>query len=153
MIRITALLLTGLLPALASGQLAVLRNPTSEGYHPLWAPGLIAEAASHAVLLLLVLSALNLFFRRSARFPALFICYCVVNLLCAAMEYYFVKAIPALAAADRGSAEKALFGAVLFCGLWIPYVKRSRRVRNTFVEPRAPVADPAGGDAAAVTRS
>ena len=76
---------------------------------------------------------LVLFFRRSPAFPKLMVVYYVGNLLVVGLFFFSSRLIPAVAAKDDPESHSALFRAIVRCVIWVPYMYRSRRVRNTFI--------------------
>ncbi|MCL2831080.1 MAG: DUF2569 domain-containing protein [Betaproteobacteria bacterium] len=73
---------------------------------------------------------LYFFFTKSRRFPRFFIGYALFGLLLAIGNFFVYRAIPA--ASVNGAV--ALAKQLLYSVIWIAYMQRSKRVRNTFVE-------------------
>jgi len=139
-LRMTALTVTDLVPIITGGYWSALTDPTSPTYHPLWAPLLILEGVGNTVFSVFAAILLVLFFQRSRRFPGLMVAYLVSSLLFVTADYFVAELIPVVAAQDDVNSTRELGRAAVASLIWIPYFRRSRRVRNTFVEPAA--ADP-----------
>lgn len=103
------------------------------GSAPLWGHGATFLSQWDLSLLITVgvwcfsLHVLRLFFKRSRRFPKRFIVWLLVMLLLALKSFAFSPISDALAL--RGIIMPLLAAAV-----FVPYIKRSTRVRQTFIE-------------------
>ncbi|QPR27213.1 DUF2569 domain-containing protein [Edwardsiella hoshinae] len=71
---------------------------------------------------------LRLFFKRSRRFPKLFIVWLLVMLLLALKSFAFSPVSDAVAL-------RGIIMPLLAAAIFVPYIKRSTRVRQTFIEP------------------
>ena len=138
-----------LVPIVTNGYWTALTDPAGAAYHPLWAPLLIFEFVGNLAFIALSIYALLLFSRRSSRFPTLMVRYYVASLLFGATDYFAVEAIPSIAAQNDVASTRELIRGIMTCLIWVPYMYKSRRVRNTFVEPRA-VPPPAGPEPSAL---
>ena len=127
-----------LLPIFVEGHWPLLTRPYSDAYHPLWAPLLVFEVLANLALVGFSLVCLFLFFRRSARFPTVVIAYYVANLGVVATDFFLATLIPAAAAMDDTESVKQLVRSIATCAIWIPYMRHSRRVLNTFVDHTSP---------------
>ena len=71
---------------------------------------------------------LRLFFKRSCRFPKLFIVWLLVMLLLALKSFAFSPVSDAVAL-------RGIIMPLIAAAIFVPYIKRSARVRQTFIEP------------------
>ena len=122
------------LPLLLEDQWALLTSPSSDTYHPLWAPLLIFEVVLIIAFVAASIVCLALFFRRSPHFPRIMIAYYLATLVFVATDLFLSNFIPAVAAASNAATIRPLGQAIVTCAIWVPYMQRSRRVHNTFGE-------------------
>jgi transglutaminase-like putative cysteine protease len=110
---------------------AQLTVPTGVRYDPRWAPTLLLELIGNSVLLVFACVQVWLFFRRKRWFPALFVLIAGARIILDLTDLLLAKDIPSVQA--RGiewSQHLATLAALI---LWVWYMFRSRRVRNTFI--------------------
>ena len=119
---------------LSDGSWEVLTTPGTEYYHPLWGPFLIFEMLGNALTVLMGMVALYLFFTKSKRFPKWYIWYLSINVGFLLLDSMLGNLIPAVRDAADSGAMKELFRSIVSAAIWIPYMKISKRVRNTFVQ-------------------
>ncbi|HET9707530.1 MAG TPA: DUF2569 domain-containing protein, partial [Gemmatimonadales bacterium] len=130
---------------------ARLTTPGASGYDALWAPTLLLELVVNIALLVFGVQLAVLFFRRHRWFPALFVIYAAARAAFISLDLILAHSIPALEG-RHGNDVARHTGALLATGLWISYMFRSRRVRNTFVRGVAqPIPDPADAAPAPVS--
>jgi hypothetical protein len=124
-----------LLPIFFDERWSMLTSPSSDAYHPLWAPLLVFETVMSLGFFVVSVVALVLFFRRSPRFPRIMIAYYAATLLFVAADLGLSSLLPGMAAQiwNDPQAGRQLGQSVMTCAIWIPYMRRSRRVHNTFV--------------------
>jgi len=119
-------------PSYTASSWARLTTPGAANYHPLLAPILLFELIANLGLIVFAVLQVSVFFRRKRVFPALFVIFAAARLIIPLIDGLFVNAIPALA--DRADAQLELKGNFVFGVLvWVLYMLRSKRVRNTFV--------------------
>lgn len=102
-------------------------------YHPLWAPVLTLELLAQISLLIMGLFALGLFFQKRRIFPYWYIAFMVGNACFLVGDAVSVAVIKPSSSAGAG-VSATVFGALLGCCVWIPYMLQSRRVKVTFVK-------------------
>jgi hypothetical protein len=118
-------------PAYSVESWAALTTRGGERYHYLWGPYLSwALLANIAMLVVLVLT-IVLFFKRRRIFPRVFIGYMALGAVVSMLDVTVTQMIPTAKAEPTGTADLARV--FIGCGIWIPYMVMSRRVRNTFV--------------------
>ena len=128
-------LINDFLPIFQKGYWEILTRPGSGAYHSLWAPLLIFEIAGNSFFIIFNVVLLFLFFKKSYRFPALFIAFIILNLCFLVGDYFFVNLIPSVAGKSDPGTFKELARAMIAAIIWIPYFLVSKRVKNTFVKP------------------
>lgn len=131
-IRIGFLLVQTYIPLFAEGHWAELTDSSSTVYHPLWGPLIVFEIVGNLAMMICAGIALVLFFRRSPLFPKLMIGFYLAGLAFLLLDFFAGNLIPAVAAQADPDAFRELSRSVIACAIWVPYMLRSRRVRNTF---------------------
>lgn len=120
-------------PIFSEGIWQQLTTPSSEHYHPLWAPLLAFEIIGNVLLLAFCLVTLYFFLRKSRYTPKIMIAWLLTTLVFVVGDYFFAEMIPMIAElpADPESV-KEMGRAAIACGIWIPYFLVSKRVKATF---------------------
>ena len=127
---------TDLLPVFQEGYWPILTDPASDAYHPMWGPLLLFELIGNLVQVTALLVALVLFFQKSSYFPRLHIAIYLGVLAFLILDYWLAGFIPAVAAESDLEAWALIWRQAVSCLIWVPYMLRSKRVRNTFGWPR-----------------
>ena len=110
-----------------------ITTPGSPAYHPLFGSLVIAELLVQATLLVGSVVALVFFFRKSPRFPAF-----MIGLMIAGVAYMVIDTIaasliiPPAYAGPLGQQLAEMARVVIPTLIWVAYLARSKRVRNTF---------------------
>lgn len=132
-LRLVALLMPIYPSIFRNGAWEMLTTPGSQAYHPLWAPLIIFEMVGNGILVLVSLALIALFFRRSRRFPKLYIAFLVAGLLFIGLDTWLASIVlpdePLLDPETARELARSLIAVVI----WVPYMLRSKRVANTFV--------------------
>ena len=112
-------------------QWQALTVPSGVSHHPGWAPALILTLLGNLTLVAYGLLLTALFFEKRRTFPRLFIIFLLFR-AAVALGSGLVQLIPN---AESGSQDlhSEITRTVVACGIWIPYMRMSRRVRATFV--------------------
>jgi hypothetical protein len=133
-VRITTILLQTFLPIFQDGAWEILTTPGSEVYHELWGPLIILEIVANTIFVLVGIALLVLFFRRSSRFPTLYVALAIGSLLFILLDSWLgtlpVQDEPMFDPETAREVGRALISAAI----WVPYILISKRVRNTFVD-------------------
>jgi hypothetical protein len=129
------MLVSNFVPLVTSGEWRELTDPDGPAYHPLWGPLLGLEVAGNLFFIGYALILLALLFKKSHRFPMLYIAFQASNLVFVATDMIFSNMIPAVAAQPDAETTKELIRAIVGAAIWIPYMLVSKRVKNTFVKP------------------
>jgi hypothetical protein len=103
----------------------------NETYHVLWGPYLCWALLANIALLILLILMIVLFFRRRRIFPRVYIGYLVFAAIVTVIDVIAAQTLPM--ADVKSDAVRDLVQVVIACGIWIPYMLVSRRVRFTFV--------------------
>jgi tetratricopeptide (TPR) repeat protein len=138
------------IPLFRSTVWAALTTPDSPTYYWVWKPLILFEAFAAMVMVLAPIALLVIVFRkrRSARHWVItfYVFCCVYAAIDSAVALLFVSEwlrsvadLPDTAAAVYSAATQGLYRAFILAAVWIPYFVRSRRVKNTFVNPLVPV--------------
>lgn len=120
-------------PIFRDGTWATLTTPGPAPYHPMWGPLLIVEIVINLTFIIMSLYLLYLFFRKSWRFPRLYITFLVANLCFLLADALAIKLVlPEQPIMDPDTARE-FFRSVVAVSIWVPYLLVSKRVKNTFV--------------------
>ncbi len=115
------------------GTWGTLTTPGSAPYHPLWAPLLLAEMAINFIFIVMSIYLLFLFFRKSARFPKLYVVFLLSNLAFLLADAFAVTIVlPDQPFMDPNTAGEFV-RSVVSVSIWVPYLSLSTWVKNTFV--------------------
>lgn len=110
-----------------------LTSEQSELYHPLWGPVLIFEAVYNSLFIVFSFWCLIAMYRKQARFPKLMMIFYGVSLLASIADYGLMAQILRTLDLEDANSLKDTVRAALTCAIWIPYLLKSERVKNTFV--------------------
>lgn len=109
-------------------------TPGLTGYHPYWKPVLLFVVISTAVIVVLNVVALVLFFRRHRFFPTLIVVSIPIIFVFMLADHYLEGLIPVIAATQAYAKQgNALIIKFIALHLWIPYFLVSDRVKRTFI--------------------
>ena len=132
-IRLLVFLVQTYPPIFQTGAWEALTTPGSESYHQLWAPLLIFEVAGNIAVIVASLALLVLFFRRSRHFPKLFVAFALINLVFVILDAWLGSLVITDEPMFDPVTARELGRSLIAVLVWVPYMFRSRRVRNTFV--------------------
>ena len=110
-----------------------LTSSNSEAYDPLWMPVLIFEIFVHIAMWVYTVLLLILFYKKKASFPPLIIAYFIINFITMAIDYVLADNITAVKEALAQDYWSDLFRAFVALIIWIPYFKKSKRVKAIFI--------------------
>jgi transglutaminase-like putative cysteine protease len=110
-----------------------LTNPGGVSYNPVWGPLLTLELLGQITILILNLFVLVLFFQKRRIFPRWFIALLVLNAIFILGDTIGVQFVKASSLALTMDLSRNLVQVFIGCGIWIPYMCLSRRVKTTFV--------------------
>jgi hypothetical protein len=131
--RLAIFLGTTFPPMFKDGTWETLTTPGPAPYHPLWGPLLIGEIVVNLIFVLTSIYLVYLFFRKSWRFPRLYIAFLAANLVFLLADALAVKVVlPGQPFMDPDTARE-FFRSIFAMAVWVPYLIVSKRVKNTFI--------------------
>jgi transglutaminase-like putative cysteine protease len=136
------------LPAFSASSWQRLADAGGAEHHPLWGWALGFGLVSNIVLPLLTVLTLVLFFSKRASLPRVYTGLALFSLAVTLVDALFMQAIDSantrMGARDWGR----VLGQCIATAIWIGYLRRSRRVRATFVQRRGAAKAPAPAEPA-----
>jgi hypothetical protein len=111
-----------------------LTHSDGMSYHPMWAPLLIFELLGQITIIILILFALVSFWQKRRVFPRWFIALLVINSVFVLGDVFGLELVNKASATTRATHVRTFLQVALGCGIWIPYMCTSRRVKLTFVQ-------------------
>jgi hypothetical protein len=144
-VRTGYLVMRDFLPLVTGGGWTALTDPASEAYHPLWGPLLVFEFVGSSAIIAVAVIGLLFFFQRARAFPNVMIGLYLGGLGFVIADYLVSEMIPAVADMGDTEALREIGRSATASLIWVPYMLRSRRVRNTFTAGEAavgPAAEP-----------
>lgn len=122
------------LPIVASGELDKLSQPGNIGYSSLWRPTILFELCGNSIFLIFGIVLLILFFCRKKSFPKVFIAFSIITVLFAVADSALASQLQSSVSIDlKMNDPSQLVQSVVPALIWIPYMLKSVRVKNTFV--------------------
>lgn len=110
-----------------------LTEPGGVSYNPLWGPVLTFELLGQISLALLTLILLVLFFQKRRIFPRWFIGLMILNAVFVFADMLGVHFLGYSTDASMAIRTRNITNVIFGCGIWIPYMLVSKRVKATFV--------------------
>lgn len=132
-------LVTQLLPLFEPDTWSTLNHPDSPVYHPLWSTWVVGEAVFHVGLIGFCAALLYMMFTRRRRLPGMMMGFYAAVLAFAVGDCVVGNTVlSALPEAQQDPAVyqemiNAIVRSMVAAAIWIPYFRRSVRVKNTFV--------------------
>ena len=122
------------LPLYTSGMIDELSNPANDYYSPLWKPLVMFELVGNILFLVLNVVLLYWFFAKKKKFIAGFIATILASLIFNLFDIFLMMQLQSTYATDLGlDYPSVIIGPVVNFMIWVPYVLKSLRVKNTFV--------------------
>ncbi|MEJ8555121.1 DUF2569 domain-containing protein [Tepidibacter sp. Z1-5] len=115
----------------SEGRWSILTSPTSETYHVLLKPTIIFEFATNIIMIILSLTVLVLFFKKSKHFPKAWIITFISVILFLVIDIVLCNQMPSI---PVDNLYNQLFKTIIPFAIWGTYLKTSKRVKNTFVK-------------------
>ena len=125
-------LLSNHLPILTDGTFALLTHPSSESYVPGFSLIMSFEMLGNIILMSTGFYLMVLFFKKSKTFPQVFIYYLIGNFLFLFLDSVFGVMVFPSSGFDPETVG-SLLGSLFGIAIWIPYLRRSIRVKLTFI--------------------
>ena len=110
-----------------------LTTSGSPSYNPLWEPLLTFELLGQISILILDIFVLVLFFQKHRLFPRWFIVFLILNAVFVLGDMTGMHFLGISSPESAGRHLQNIMGVVFGCGIWIPYMCVSERVKATFV--------------------
>jgi len=110
-----------------------LTTPGGMSYDPVWGPLLTLEFLAQITILLLNIVVVMLFFQKRRIFPLWFITLLVFNAILVLGDMISVESLKTASSTVKADLPRNLVQVFVACGIWIPYMCTSRRVKATFV--------------------
>ncbi|WP_251502498.1 DUF2569 domain-containing protein [Paenibacillus polysaccharolyticus] len=133
LVMLLAQISQSVLPILNTETWEILTSKDSGYYHPLWAPIIIFEAIYNILFLLFTVYVIVAFYRKKAILPRLMIIFYSLSLVVGMVDYLILYQIPMARELEDGSSIRDIARSAIACAIWIPYFRKSERVKNTFV--------------------
>lgn len=111
----------------------ILADPASEFYEPLWVPLVIFESVYNILFFLFTIFVLIQFYRKKTSVPVLLIIFYASSLTIGIVDYVWLQQLNISQYLDDSSIIRDISRSAVTCLIWIPYLRRSKRVRNTFI--------------------
>lgn len=124
---------TEYMPMFSDGTWELLTDPGSAYFISGFSSLIMFEIFFQAVFFLFVLYVGFLFFTRKKELPRLYILYLVGSLIIAIIDYMWAFSIPELAEVLQEEDYGDLGRSIIAAAIWVPYMLKSDRVKNTFV--------------------
>ena len=121
-------------PYIDSDLLDKLTNSNSASYIPNFNLLFYAESAISIFIILMCLYLIFLFFTKNKKFPKYYIFITLFAILYIPVDAYIVSVVISDSKVWSGEIIKSIFQTLFSGAIWIPYMLKSRRVRNTFIE-------------------
>jgi len=118
------------LPSYSTTTWAALTTPGADRYNAFWAPTLLLELLFNIVMLIFACLLAWLFYRRKRQFPVVFVWVMGISIFVNLCDKVLASALPLTTPTNWAR----FVGSAVVALLWIAYMRRSQRVRNTFVE-------------------
>ncbi len=117
----------------AAEQWEILRTAGRMAYGPFFIPFIYAELILNILVISATLYLICLFFRRDHRFPNYFIAFMLFNLLFVLLDAWIGGILTEETIFDAVTLEK-IKHIVIPSLIWIPYIRLSQRVKETFIK-------------------
>lgn len=122
------------LSVFAKGTWSLLTTPGAQSYNPAWGPLIIFEIAINVCLTALWIYIGYLYFSKKYRFKNWYIATLLITLLFPIIDFIATGILfPQLSKAGANEPGQTIRLAII-SGIWITYILKSERVRNTFVK-------------------
>ncbi|WP_099192079.1 DUF2569 family protein [Tepidibacter mesophilus] len=113
---------------------SLITSPSSPNYHALLKSTIIFELAANIIMIILSLGVLLLFFKKSKHFPKAWISTFIFLIASHVIDIILCKQIPLIGEYELKNLYNQLLISIISLSIWAPYLIKSKRVKNTFVE-------------------
>ena len=121
-------------PIFENGVWEKLTTEGSENYIPNFQTLIIGEGIYNTCLILVSIYLIYLFATKNNKFPKLFIAIGVASVIGLLADSYFTTLVISNVEVFDYETAKELTKTIVGYGIWIPYMLKSQRVKNTFVK-------------------
>lgn len=115
-----------------------LNDASLPGHRPMLPTLIVVEVIVNIAMFAFTVALIWFFFNKSRRTPRLYVVWLAVLVVIQVIDSALVSS---LGMPVDGDSMRDLIRSGITAAIWIPYFLTSKRVKNTFVEPRADVAD------------
>lgn len=126
---LSIIILGKLAPMLSAVAWHALASPNGSNYHPDWAVYLLFDLAVNLATVVACVILLVLFFQRRRLFPISYIVFLIGTAVFTIIEAVFSNLVPG----NNTSITNQTLGVVISSVIWVMYMRRSQRVKLTFI--------------------
>ena len=125
---------------LTDGSIDSLSNPASDLYVPQYKTVLYLEFIFELIFVGAAIYLIDIFFKKSKRFPVYYVPFLIASIIVVILEYIFLVSLSVpselKSLVDDLLAEQSttIFQTAISSLIWISYIRKSKRVKATFVE-------------------
>ncbi|MCT4605327.1 MAG: DUF2569 domain-containing protein [Marinisporobacter sp.] len=101
--------------------------------HVLLKPLIIYELIANSISIIMSLAVLVLFFKKSKFFPKAWIGFVIFSIFVVVIDFLFARQIPIIAEGGFNHIYKSLIHNIVALSVWGTYLKKSIRVKTTFI--------------------
>ena len=134
LIKVIAFVISTFMPVIEGDFLATLANPNAPEFIPNFALLFYAELMVNTFLILMLIYLLYLFFKKKKSFPKNYIFISLFAIIVIPVDAYLVSVVIPNEKIWDAETLKSFIQTLLSGAIWIPYMLKSQRVRNTFIE-------------------
>ena len=118
----------------SDGTWEALTLQSSDAYTPLFGILMSLELIGNCVFLIAYICLTFFFFKKKRNFPKFYIIIILANLAFVLVDILFTKVVFPAEQMFDSETSRDVIGQIVSCAIWIPYMLKSVRVRNTFVK-------------------
>ena len=134
LIKVIAFVISTFMPVMEGNFLANVANPNAPEFIPNFVLLFYAELIVNAFLILMLIYLLYLFFKKNKSFPKNYIFISLFAIIVIPVDAYLVSVVIPDEKIWDVETLKSFIQTLLSGAIWIPYMLKSQRVRNTFIE-------------------
>jgi len=134
LLRLIVALNAAFKPYIDTDLLDKLTNPNSASYIPNFNILFYSETVISIFFILMFIYLIYLYFTKNKKFPKYYIFITLFIILYIPLDSYITSVIFSDSKVWTGETVKSIFQALFSGAIWIPYMLKSKRVRNTFIE-------------------
>jgi hypothetical protein len=134
LIKVIAFVISTFMPVMEGDFLATVSNPNAPEFIPNFVLLFYAELMVNTFLILMLIYLLYLFFKKNKSFPKNYIFISLFAIIVIPVDAYLVSVVIPNQKIWEAETLKSFIQTLLSGAIWIPYMLKSQRVRNTFIE-------------------